>query len=82
MSTEDRLRRFILDDLQFPGTADELTTDFPLIENGAIDSLGVHSITMFCEDELGIEIDDTDLLPENFATLGAIVTMVDNKLQS
>jgi acyl carrier protein len=33
----------------------------------------------FLEAECGVEIADEDLVPENFATIGAIVSFIDSK---
>jgi acyl carrier protein len=79
MTTEDRVRTFILEELQFVGEPTELTSDYELIESGAIDSLGIYSLTEFIEEELGVEIADEELLPENFSTIAAIAQLVDSK---
>jgi acyl carrier protein len=72
MTPADRVRDFILNDLRWEGSADVLTDDFPLLEAGVIDSLGLFRLVQFLEEEYGIEIHDEELVPENFATLGAI----------
>ena len=70
MIETDRLRMFIVDELGWRGP--ELTDDYPLLENRVIDSLGLFRIVGFMEDEYGVEIDQTELVPQNFATLTAI----------
>jgi acyl carrier protein len=79
MTTDEMLRTFILDELQFVGNPNELTADFPLLESEAIDSLGVYSLVSFCENEFGVLINDEELLPENFATIRAITELVSSK---
>jgi acyl carrier protein len=74
MSATDRLRTFIVDELGWRGP--ELTEDYPLLENRVIDSLGLFRIVGFLEAEYGVEIDDADLVPENFATLAKIAELV------
>jgi len=79
MSTADALRNFIIEELHFAGDPASLTSDYPLLETDTIDSLGIYSIIGYCEDEFGVHIDDEELVPENFETIGDIVKLVDAK---
>jgi acyl carrier protein len=79
MNTTERLRDFIVDELRWDGTSDQLTDDYPLLENGVVDSLGLFEIVRFLEAECGVEIADDELVPENFATLSAIAKLVESK---
>jgi peptidyl carrier protein len=74
-STTDRVREFIVDQLGWRG--EYLTEDYPLLENRVIDSLGLFRIVGFLEDEYGVKIPDTELVPSNFATLQTIAGMVE-----
>jgi acyl carrier protein len=82
MRTEDRLRQFIIDELNWNGRPDELTDSFPLIENGAVDSLGIFRIVSFIEDEFDVEILDEELVPQHFGTIGGVAHLVDGKTSS
>jgi acyl carrier protein len=78
MTNKESLRRFIIDELSFSGDPAALDDDeYPLLENQVIDSLGVFQLVTFIEDEFGIEVDDEELVPENFATIGSIVRLLD-----
>ncbi len=77
---EDRLREFIVGDLGWQGTPTLLTTDYQLIDNDVIDSLGIFELVTFIEEEFEIEIDDEELVLENFATLGTMGTLVRKKV--
>jgi acyl carrier protein len=79
MTTEDKLRRFIIDELQFPDEPGRLTAEYELLDSGTLDSLGIYAVVTFCEDEYGVQIDDEELVPENFATLGDIARLVRSK---
>lgn len=79
MNTTDRLRDFIVDELRWDGARDQLTDDYPLLDNGVVDSLGLFEIVQFLEAEYGIEIPDDELVPENFATLSAITKLAQDK---
>lgn len=73
--TTDRIRQFIVDDLGWRG--DELTEDFPLLENRVIDSLGLFRVVGFLEDHYGVTIPDEKIVPASFSTLNTIAALVD-----
>jgi acyl carrier protein len=77
MATTDRVRDFIMDELRWRGNRADLTDDYPLLENGVIDSLGLLRIVEFLESQCGAEIDDRELVPANFATLAAIARLAE-----
>lgn len=74
---EDDIRRFIVEELN--GPPQQLTSDFPLIERSVIDSLGIFQLVGFIESEYGIQIDDEELVPEHFGTIGDIARLVSSK---
>lgn len=76
---EQRLRNFIISELSWNGSAQKLTDDYPLIEGGVIDSLGIFQLVSFVESDFGMEVDDEELVPENFGTIGAIARLVETK---
>lgn len=79
MTTEDKIRQFISNDLKSDTPADTITDDYPLIENSVIDSLGIFEMVRFIESEFGVEVDDEDLLLDNFATIADITRLVADK---
>lgn len=56
--------------------------DTPLLEGGAIDSLGILQLTAHLEDTLGLRISDEDFVPENFETIGSLVRFAARQLES
>ncbi len=78
-ATTDRLRTFIVEELSWEGSASDLTEDFPLLERGALDSLGIFQLVSFIEGEFGVEVRDEELVRENFGTLRDIARLVDDK---
>ncbi len=64
-----------------PGSLSQnLTAETPLLGSGLLDSLGILQFTMFLTDSLGVEISDEDFTPDNFATIGSVVALVERKL--
>jgi acyl carrier protein len=44
----------------------------PLLDMGILDSLSLLKLVLFVQEQFGIEVDDVDLVPENFASVDAI----------
>lgn len=79
MNTRDTIRQFILMELNAQKTADELTDDFPLLEGGVLDSVGIFHLVSFLESSFRVELEDEELLPQNFRTIGDIARLVAEK---
>jgi acyl carrier protein len=79
MSTQEKLRTFIVDELQPEATASQLTDDYPLLTNGVIDSIGIYQMVGFVESEFGVEIADDELVEDNFGTIGELAALIDAK---
>jgi acyl carrier protein len=78
MEVEQQVRQFIIDTLRWHGSAASLTSDYPLIENDVLDSMAIFETIAYLEDQFGIEVQDDDLVPENFQTIAAIARLVSN----
>lgn len=55
---------------------DRPAPDYPIIESGLVDSLGLFKLISFIEDEFHVTIAQEDILFENFATIRAISDLV------
>ncbi len=60
-----------------PGVAVDPTTD--LLLTGLVDSLGVVRIVHWLEEELGLIVEPTDVVLENFESVAAMVAYVDRR---
>jgi len=69
------LRERLLDDLFF-GEPGRIDLDDDLFELG-LDSMGVTRLVVFAERRLRARIPDTEVVAENFATLRALVALVE-----
>ena len=81
MNATQKVRSFIVEELRWNGSPEQLSADYPLLEKGVIDSLGLMQIVQLLEDDCGVEIADGDIVPENFASLNAIENLVESKHQ-
>ena len=65
---------------RFPALASQpLTEATPLLDDAAIDSLGILELMTFLGERFGVEIADEDLDPENLETFGKLVRFVERK---
>ncbi len=74
--TETKLRAFL--ERRFPamkGVAD----DASLLDLGIVDSLGILDVAQYLSSELAMEIEDDDLVPENFDSVGALIRFVQSR---
>ena len=57
------------------------TLDQPLLDSagGVIDSMSLWPLIVFIESHLGIQVEDTDIMQENFQTLRALVKFIETK---
>jgi acyl carrier protein len=60
-------REIVQDPAQLP-----LSNETLLLEEGILDSLGLLQLVVFLEERFGIPVNETDLVPENFASVGTI----------
>jgi acyl carrier protein len=73
---ERAVRDFMLTDLFAAKIAGSLGIEESLFGLGLIDSMAVVKTVAFCEESFGVEIPDSELMPENFETVRSIAAMV------
>jgi acyl carrier protein len=57
-----------------------LDRDTPLLEGGALDSLGILQLTARLEEVFGLQVADEDFIPENFETIGTLSRYLSGRL--
>ncbi len=56
--------------------------DEDLLEQRIIDSLGLLKLVTFLEKSHGIQVNDEDIVPENFQSLNSMAKFVEQKMRS
>ena len=65
-----------------PGAVeDNVLRSSSLFDDGIVDSLGLQQMLLHLETEYAIEVDEDDLVPENFETVSGMALLV-KKLQA
>jgi len=80
MSVIDVVKKFLLDQ-EYVIQYEVLDETDSLLERGLIDSVGIINLVSLLEETYRIEIDDDDLMPENFDSLNAIKNYVESKIR-
>jgi acyl carrier protein len=77
VSVERHVREFLTKELGKDVTT--IDAGESLLESGTLDSVGVLRLVAFLEQTYSIRVGDDDLMPDNFDTLAAISTFVENR---
>jgi acyl carrier protein len=80
VTVSDDIRRYIAGNTNYQGAEADLSDQRELIAEEILDSVGIYQLVTYLEDRYGVEIDETDLVFENFATVGDIARLIDAKL--
>ena len=75
----ETLRAFIVESFLFGQPDPAMTDDAALVEMGVLNSTGVLELVAFIEETFGMEVDDTELVHENFGSIDAMAAFVARK---
>ena len=79
MDTRTEIKEFIVDNFMMGMNAEDLTDNGSLLELGIIDSTGVLELVGFLEEKFAIQVEDSDLTPDNLDSLDNLVNYLNNK---
>jgi acyl carrier protein len=77
MSHADTIKRFVIDEFLPDVSAADLDVDHDLLAGGVIDSLGLLKLIAWVEQRFDLTVQDDDLNPDNFRSVGAIDEFVE-----
>lgn len=72
------IKQFIVEEFLPDVSTDQLESDYDLLSNGVIDSLGLLEVIAWLEDRFQIAIDGLEIAPEDFRSVDAMRSFVDN----
>ncbi|MDZ7318950.1 MAG: acyl carrier protein [candidate division KSB1 bacterium] len=76
---ENKIRGFLADNFILSEQLAQLGGDDSFLENGIIDSTGILELIFFVEEQFGIQIDASEVLPENFDSINRLVAYIQRK---
>jgi acyl carrier protein len=71
----EQVRDFVRTNFLF-NSATPIDDDSSLMEQGIVDETGVLELVMFVEETYGIQVDEGDLIPENFDSIDRISSYI------
>jgi acyl carrier protein len=78
-STKDIIRSFI-DESFLPGSSNSgVEESASFLDMGLIDSTGVLELVDFLEEQFGISVEDTELIPENLDSISNLCRYLESK---
>jgi acyl carrier protein len=79
-NTEEQIREFLTSNFIFDPTV-QLGLEDSFMENGVVDSTGVLEVIMWVESNFNLHVEDSEVLPENFDSIGSLMRYVESKQQ-
>ena len=78
-STGITVKEFLLSEFLPGEDPSELTNDTPLISSGILDSLATLKLSMFLEEQFGIQLDAHELEEDSIGSIDKIEKLVESK---
>ena len=79
MDVKARIRQFLAQNFLFSSNGFNLGDDASFLEEGVVDSTGVLELVLFVEESFDIEIDDEEIVPDNFDTVNNLTAFIARK---
>jgi acyl carrier protein len=77
-SVEEMVRQHISENILFSQSYPYADAD-SLLENGIIDSMNVMELVVFLEESMGIQVEDHEIIPDNFDSVSCLAEYVRRK---
>ena len=74
-----KIRTFIFENFLFDADESALGNDDSFLEQGIIDSTGVLELVNWLEETFDIQVDDTELIPENLDSVNRLAAFLERK---
>ena len=82
MNIESKIERFLVDEVLLGDQQTKIDPDQMLIDAGILDSLTLLRLFTFVEDNFGVMIDDSEVVPDNFQSISMTRAFIEKKLQA
>jgi len=79
MSTESKIRSYIMENYLFTDDESQLSSSDSFLQKGIIDSTGILEVIFFIQDEFAVEVADSEMIPENLDSVNNIVSFIEKK---
>ena len=80
MEIEKQIRDYILENFLFSDDESQIDFEQSLFDTGTIDSTGALDLVGFIEETWELQVDDEDMVPENFDSVSKMAAYIRGKL--
>ncbi len=80
MEIEPRIRDYVAHNLLFSDNGFGYDDDASFLQEGIVDSVGVLELVLFVEETFGVEVDDQEIVPDNFDSVGKLASYIRSKM--
>lgn len=79
ITLEQEIKQFVLDTFIFGGSVDDIDENASFLANGTIASLGVLELIAFAEERYGVQVEDDEVVPDNFDGVRRLANYIRSK---
>lgn len=79
MTIEAQIKEYIAKNLLFSSDGFNYPDEASFIEEGIVDSQGVMDLVFFVEENFNIQVQDTEIIPENFDSIHKVTAYIQRK---
>jgi acyl carrier protein len=76
---EPQIRTYIAQNILFTGNEYPYADDISFLDQGIVDSMNVLELVNFVEERYGFQVDDRDIVPDNFDSVARLAAYVRKK---
>ena len=77
-----QIRKYLFENFIYNKPDDWLKNDDSFLDNGIIDSTGVLELVTFVEEVFQIQVEDEDIVPDNFDSVNNLYSYINNKKEA
>jgi acyl carrier protein len=76
---EEILRKYLAENIIFSSDGFPYSDETSFLENGIVDSTTVLELVLFIEQQFGISVKDSEVIPENFDSISCLAKFIRSK---
>lgn len=73
------LREFILENYLFSDNPRDLNDSDSFLTTGILDSMGILELVAFLEEDLGVKVDTSEMVPDNLDSIDNLLAFINKK---
>jgi acyl carrier protein len=79
MEIEPQIRDYVARNLLFSDNGFGYGDDASFLQEGIVDSVGVLELVLFVEETFGVEVNDQEIIPDNFDSVDKLANYIRSK---